>query len=822
MQFLAAGRVALLAALLACFRNERTDQAFTVALLLYLGGDGRAEKVYCFSPDERSIAGGFCAGLASTERLPASRWSGMRGFRPRRITPSTTTWFATCDGSFRPKAMDMFNQTVAVKDIQSLNRFIRDHMLETKPWGEKVDSLLEPLHAVGARPTRAWKRVRRQDELLEPIARKPGQGLPRTGRAASSRSQAACSTRPTRSSARRPLTCSRRSARVRPGELERDGVRRKKEQLGHDLAEAQEECRRLKNEMEQAGGERMRQMPAADPESRIGRRRRRKQEARRRCSFRALREAGIEEAVSDAASFATDVQSRPYSLWGASCTNSRCRPTAGSNATSGSSSVAKVREAFKGEDDRELEALSRRSWETCPSRPPRAPSRSVRDLRLSEKDLPFAAEDMLRSSRREPRMGSVDRDGPARLRPQPARPASGITTIVGSRYIDRTRLVDAAGRGQKLVYRRVGERACPRRTGQCGDRAVAAAKDQLSRGIRSCRGCSGELADRFDYRCCETVEEFQEAQGLAMTRQRHVKVRGVRHEKDDRDRVTDPRHFVLGWDNHDKRRRLGEEIRRLREELGRLDQRTTALEQELTSLRSREAAAHKAREVEDFTAVDHAAHEREIESLRLEQQRLEENNDDARSLKRAARPRGNRAARLCRRRATRRSRAEGETGTGGRRGGAADRERPRPSCERRKAEGAFARHAKAFADLDASFTEQPLTAGSLFDQERALLDGRRAEADRLRREIEPLKDELGKLMNRFLREFPQERADLEGTCGVPRTAFSTCSSTSAGKTFLGTRSASRSGSTKRSPRRSGCSTALFRPSVPKSSRRSIC
>jgi uncharacterized protein YPO0396 len=36
--------------------------------------------------------------------------------------------------------MDIFNQTVAVKDIQSLNRFIREHMLESKPWGEKVES----------------------------------------------------------------------------------------------------------------------------------------------------------------------------------------------------------------------------------------------------------------------------------------------------------------------------------------------------------------------------------------------------------------------------------------------------------------------------------------------------------------------------------------------------------------------------------------------------------------------------------------------------------------------------------------------------------
>ena len=40
-----------------------------------------------------------------------------------------------------------------------------------------------------------------------------------------------------------------------------------------------------------------------------------------------------------------------------------------------------------------------------------------------------------------------------------------------------------------------------------------------------------------------------------------MKFRGVSHEKDDRDKIADPRYFVLGWDNREKRRRLAEEIR---------------------------------------------------------------------------------------------------------------------------------------------------------------------------------------------------------------------------------------------------------------------
>jgi predicted ATPase with chaperone activity len=46
----------------------------------------------------------------------------------------------------RGKAMDMFNQTVAVKDIESLNKFIRGHMLEAHDWREKVNRLLTHFH----------------------------------------------------------------------------------------------------------------------------------------------------------------------------------------------------------------------------------------------------------------------------------------------------------------------------------------------------------------------------------------------------------------------------------------------------------------------------------------------------------------------------------------------------------------------------------------------------------------------------------------------------------------------------------------------------
>ena len=91
-----------------------------------------------------------------------------RGFRATKSYTEYHSWFVRMTG-VRPKAMDIFNQTVAVKDIQSLNRFIREHMLESKPWGDRVESLLNHFTQL-SEAHQSLVRVRRQSELLEPVA----------------------------------------------------------------------------------------------------------------------------------------------------------------------------------------------------------------------------------------------------------------------------------------------------------------------------------------------------------------------------------------------------------------------------------------------------------------------------------------------------------------------------------------------------------------------------------------------------------------------------------------------------------------------------
>jgi len=66
------------------------------------------------------------------------------------------------------------------------------------------------------------------------------------------------------------------------------------------------------------------------------------------------------------------------------------------------------------------------------------------------------------------------------------------------------------------------------------------------------------LAKRFDYHCCDTLDEFRRYK-YAITRHGQVKSGGDRHEKDDSHNLHNRLNYVLGWDNRNKLRALEQE-----------------------------------------------------------------------------------------------------------------------------------------------------------------------------------------------------------------------------------------------------------------------
>ncbi len=150
--------------LLACFANEQTNQTFTLCQVLYLKPDNSVEKVYAYCDEERGIVKDL-GDIQSTVAL--ARQLRDRGFKATTTYNEYFGWFQK-RVRFRTKAMDVFNQTVAVKDVQRLDEFIRRHMLEKQPWNERVSDLLKHFNEL-SETHRMLVRVRSQDNLLRPI-----------------------------------------------------------------------------------------------------------------------------------------------------------------------------------------------------------------------------------------------------------------------------------------------------------------------------------------------------------------------------------------------------------------------------------------------------------------------------------------------------------------------------------------------------------------------------------------------------------------------------------------------------------------------------
>ena len=140
------------------------------------------------------------------------------------------------------------------------------------------------------------------------------------------------------------------------------------------------------------------------------------------------------------------------------------------------------------------------------------------------------------------------------------------------------------------------------------------------------------MEERFDYRCCDSIEDFQTVHGPAITPERHVRNRD-HHTKDDRDRVADPANFVLGWDNRDKKRRLAETIQHLKKKVQLIDDRLRALREEEQTINQRLNAIDDAFQVREFVEIDFMSHDAAIMQLEAERKQLEQDNDTVRVLR---------------------------------------------------------------------------------------------------------------------------------------------------------------------------------------------
>ncbi len=724
-------------AIAAVFRDAQLDRAFTLCQVMHLTSDDAADKVFAISDGARDLKSDL-SGLRSSDAIRGHL--NHLGYDTTKKYVQYHGWFAKRT-KMRAKAMDMFNQTVAVKDIQSLNKFIRDHMLEAHDWREKVQRLLKHFNDLSV-AHQELVRARKAEELLQPVETR---GL-------KYREQAEALDECERRLAAAETFFREETVRLFEPEIARHEAELQRtiaaiQRYGQELKAIAEKIRQLANEIDDAGGERLKKLPGLIEieQAKLAR----KKDASQRYHA-LLKKSQIHDVIESKEQFDA---AREQLQTLAKTTEQRFAEA---------NDVYEELIGRRGEmrrrlhDERaELEILNHRQT-NLPPRFASLRSRICEDLQLAEDVLPFAAE--LISVQPEQRRWEASAEMVLR--------SFALSLLVPERYyrrvrtyVEQNRMLDGRGEGQRLDYLRVGKGAA-----ETGDRLH---EQSLVRKLKFrdrhplAAWVRGEIGRRFDFRCCDSIEEFNDTTRLAMTENRHVKIGTDQHKKDDRTRTVDPRYFVLGWDNREKKRRIAESIRGLEAETAKIEQAIAARTRELDDLRAIRDAAAEAMRTEDFDTIDVRRHQAEIDALEQEKQELEQSNDAVKALKQRltkAEADQNGLNQLRDKSLEDKALLTKQIDDGKRLV-----QNARSMVAAAKEAGEYDGHATMFDAIRQSLGEPPLSAADVFDREEAWKAEAKGLAQRLREPLQQLGEKLVEAMSRFLREFKEEQTDLDAS-----------------------------------------------------------
>ncbi len=719
--------------LLGTFSNQTRKTAFTLCQVLYLNSDSSVERVYAYCEGERSIVadlGNLTSGSTLAKQLRE------RGFETTTSYSQYFNWWQR-KTSMRSKAMDIFNQTVAVKDVQRLDVFIRQHMLEKQPWNERVSKLLAHFQELSEAHAFLVK-ARRQDELLRPVVQASHKYREKLEEQKEEQARYDALSLYFANERRMLLEpyCQKWDQQIRF--LQEELLR-----LDERLEELRTNIMRLEAEIEHAGGDRLRQLPELI--------RHQDQMAATKREIRNqfvanLKVAGIRIEVTSPEQFhkvREQLVVRKQALL-----QQRDEHRVESNKLQ--YEIGRLKQQFSDEEQ-ELRSLERRKG-NLPESLISLRDGICRDLNIAPSDLPFAAE--LLDVRDDCRswQASIEQvlHGFAR--------SLLVTEHFYSKvagYIDATALTDQRGVGQKLVYLRVPSR--------WESNAVVSAGPSLSAMLQYrphllIDWVKAEIRERFDFQACDSIEEFKRASGKAMTRNRHIRSNVTRHEKDDRSLGHERKYFVLGWDNREKQSALRDSLRELQRSIEQLQERDDRLVKMIDrDTQAIEVLGQLAR-VEDFDQIDADRHEFEATQLRLEKQRLEESNDIVKELRTKVQNLRAEAAgyQLDRDQTIERRKELNMELSQGRR----LLENDLKILAQAEADGTWELHRTRFEEL-ASRCKEKLTLENLGTLRSKIEHALRKNIDDMTQRLKPMVDEIVKGMGRFLRNFQEEYSDLD-------------------------------------------------------------
>ncbi len=194
-----------------------------------------------------------------------------------------------------------------------------------------------------------------------------------------------------------------------------------------------------------------------------------------------------------------------------------------------------------------------------------------------------------------------------------------------SRYVERTRLQG------RLVYFRVREHD-NKPMDRNPDARSLVRKLRIKPDSAFYTWLERDLAERFDYLCCDTLEEFHHLPH-AVTRNGQIKYGGRRHEKDDRRSIHDRSHYVLGWSNENKIEALEVQQRQLEREAQHLADSLGQIQKQQQAFTARRDSLRDFSKIVDYNEIHWQPLAERIHALGQDKRAIEESSDILKSLR---------------------------------------------------------------------------------------------------------------------------------------------------------------------------------------------
>ncbi|MEG3924819.1 MULTISPECIES: SbcC/MukB-like Walker B domain-containing protein [unclassified Microcoleus] len=591
-----------LSVLLAYFSDRASQQEVTLAQVLWME-EGSVRKFFVVADAELSIAAHF----------NCTRTSDLKK-QLKAMGAETFDEFIKYSQQFRKrlglqseKALDLFNQTVSIKEIGGLNDFVRNHMLEKTDVQTKIGELQKSYKDLTESHAKIQK-AGQQLEALKPLTEEAEKFQSLQNKVADIKQYQAIL----------PSFFASKKMNLLTRELQI--IDRQLTQTRHQRTENESLLENLRQQE--------RNLDFAIKQDSVGQR---IQELKREIE-QCQKEVNNKKKQTDRYDSCAKLLNLPeYSE----------RNTFYSSRTKGEGLKQEIEAALQTLEaqrdkqkllysdlqkeqtqlDDELKSLRKRRSQIPKS------NLDIRDglarsLNLNDTDLPFIGELLQVHEDAREWEGAIERllrpFGLSILVPEAHYPAVNA-------YVNRTHL------GGKLVYYRVTSIA-PNPTQRALNPQQVPSKLEIKGDNQTFyHWLKDRLVRNFNYVCCDTEAQFQR-ETVAIMRTGLTKQGGERHEKDDRSKVGDRSQYILGWSNASKIQALETDLKQINHDLNEINKQIQFLEKQRHQRSQQASRLQDFMNFADFAEIDWRSKDLECLDFQKQLQELQASSDRLKQL----------------------------------------------------------------------------------------------------------------------------------------------------------------------------------------------